>query len=151
MKRSTLHLTIDGLMALGAVGLILTGLLIAFVLPPGSRQASVWGMTRHDWGDVHFWFAMGILATGLLHLMMNWGWVCSVAGDVLHLKSRKPTPIRKLWTGLATALLLAVLVGGFMYAADAGKTADPTGHGHGGALGQGQIERDLEDLFLGED
>jgi len=145
MKRSTLHLTVDGLMAFGAVGLILTGLLIEFVLPPGSRQASVRGWTRHDWGDVHFWFAMGILVAGVLHLVLHWGWVCSVTAKLKGVRSTKPTRYRKLWTGLVTASLLVVLVGGFLFAADAAKQADP------GRQGLGQFEREVEDLFLGKE
>lgn len=146
MRRSTLHLTVDSLMALGAVGLILTGLLIAFVLPAGSRQASVWGMTRHDWGDVHFWFAMAILATALLHLVLNWGWVCSVIALLFLASSPKPTLRRQLITGVGTLLVLTTLVGGFLYAADVAKIPDLDGRGRGQA--GHQLENDLQDLFL---
>jgi hypothetical protein len=148
MKRSYLHLLIDTCLFLGAVGLILTGLLMEFVLPSGSRNATVWGLTRHDWGDLHFWIAMVILAAGLLHLLLNWGWVCSVCAKLLRLDSSKPTLRRQLWTGTTTAAVLAVLVGGFLFAADAGKVEDSGGRGLGGGRGQGELEHELEDLFL---
>lgn len=151
MKRSYLHLLIDALLFLGGVGLILTGLLIEFVLPPGSRHASVWGWTRHEWGEIHFWIAMTILGLGLLHLLLNWGWVCSVVSNALHLRSSKPTLRRQLRSGLATVMVLLVLVGGFLFAADAGKTDDAPGRGAGSGRGQGQLDRALEDLFLGGD
>ena len=151
MKRSYLHLLVDSLLLLGALGLILTGLLMEFVLPAGSHQSSVWSLTRHEWGDLHFWTAVGMLALGLLHLLLNWGWVCSVCAKVLRLRSTKPTPRRKLVTGGATLVLLSLLVGGFLFAAEAGKITDPqgeAGHGRGGGQGRGQIERSLDDLFL---
>lgn len=147
MKRSTYHLIVDVFLALGAVGLILTGLLIEFVLPGGSRQASVWGMTRHEWGEVHFWIAMGILGAAGLHLLLNWGWVCSVIARIMRVQSAKPTVRRQLWTAVTTALLLAVLVGGFLYAADSAKVADDGG-GYGQGPGTRALERQLDDLFL---
>ncbi len=146
MKRSTLHLIVDGLMALGAVGLILTGLLIEFVLPLGSRQASVWGMTRHAWGDLHFWFAMAILVTAGIHLILNWGWVCGVIAKLIRATSTKPTLRRQLWIGLSTALVLVVLVGGFLLTTDAAKVPDTDDRGRG--QGQHQLERNIEDLII---
>jgi Domain of unknown function (DUF4405) len=148
MKRSYLHLLIDVLMLLGAVGLILTGLLLAFILPAGSHHDSVWEMTRHEWGDVHFWIAMGIIGIALLHVTLNWGWICSVIAKMLGVKSTKPTMKRKLWTGIISASVLAVLVGGFLFAAKTGKITDPQGLGRGGGQGHGQLENALEDLFL---
>lgn len=148
MKRTYLHLFVDVLMLLGAVGLILTGLLMAFVLPAGSRLASIWGMTRHEWGDVHFWIAMGIIGTALLHVTLNWGWVCSMIARMLSIRSTKPTLQRKLWTGISTVCVLVLLVGGFLYSAEASKVDDPQGRGAGDGQGLGRLERDLEELFL---
>ncbi len=151
MKRSYLHLLIDALLFLAGVGLVLTGLLIEFVLPPGSRQAEVWTWTRHDWGELHFWIAVTVLGLGLIHLLLNWGWVCSVIAGVLRLESKRPTLRRQLWTGLATVTVLLVLAGGFLFAADAGKTEGAPGRGAGGGRGQGQLERAAQDLFLDGD
>lgn len=152
MKRSYLHLLIDALLFLAATGLVLTGLLLEFVLPAGSRQAEVWTWSRHDWGELHFWIAVTILSLGLVHLLLNWGWVCSVIAGVLRLESKKPTLRRQLWAGLATVMVISVLVGGFLYAAETGKTDDSQdrGAGRGRGQGQSQIDRDLEDLFLDE-
>ena len=148
MKRRYLHLLIDLLMLLGAVGLILTGLLMAFVLPAGSRQASIWGMTRHEWGDVHFWIAMGIIGIALLHVTLNWGWLCSVIARMFGAQSTRPTLQRKLWTGFVSVCVLVLLVGGFLYTADVSKVDDPQVRGAGGGQGLGQLEHDLEELFL---
>ena len=125
MKRTTLHFTIDGLLALGIVGLILTGVLIEYVLPTGSGRASVWGLTRHQWGDVHAVFAMALLVLALIHLALHWGWVCSVCAKFLELESTRPTLRRQLVSGLAAAATLCVIVFGFFAAASAFKVEDP--------------------------
>ncbi len=147
MKRSYLHMSVDILLFVGAVGLVLTGLLVAFVLPAGSRQASVWGITRHEWGDIHFWIAMGIIGMALVHLTLNWGWVCGVTAKMLGVKSTKPTVKRKLVTGLASVCALAVLVGGFLFTAQASKVVD-TRDRAGRGQGSGQLAHDLQELFM---
>ena len=61
MKRNTLNFVIDATSALVMVGMIATGLLLRFVLPPGSgsrRMLWIWG--RHDWGDLRFRLAVGV-------------------------------------------------------------------------------------------
>ena len=50
---------IRGLAFAGFVLLITTGVLMRYVLPPGSgRRAAIWGLDRHGWGDLHFWFCL---------------------------------------------------------------------------------------------
>ncbi len=151
MKRNYLHLLVDVVLLMGAVGLILTGLLLAFVLPAGSHQDSVWSLSRHEWGDIHFWIAMGIIAAALLHVTLNWGWVCSVVAKLLHVANKKPTLRRKLWTGITSMSVLLILVGGFLYSANISKVhvasgRDSGGHGHGA----GQRQQNLQDVFTDE-
>ena len=57
-----------------------TGVLVRYVLPPGSgRFSTLWGMDRHDWGRVHFWIAVVLLLSLALHLLLHWRWVVSMA------------------------------------------------------------------------
>ena len=59
MRRNTINFLVDAASALVVIGLVATGLLTRFVLPPGSGSwRLLWGMGRHDWGDVHFWLAV---------------------------------------------------------------------------------------------
>ena len=74
------------------LSLIFTGSIMRWVLPPGSggggsggehlgrgfrggRGAvqTLWTLTRHQWGDVHFWIAAALVAFILLHLALHWG------------------------------------------------------------------------------
>ena len=61
MTRTTLNFVIDLISAVVGLGLILTGLIMYFALPPGSRQAALWGVGRHDWGAVHSWMALAVV------------------------------------------------------------------------------------------
>ena len=67
MRRSTVNYIVDWVSFLVMVGLIATGLLMRFILPPGSggrgggHGLALWNLTRHGWGDVHFWLAAAAL------------------------------------------------------------------------------------------
>lgn len=82
-----------------------TGLMLKLRLPPGSRGGqglSVWGLSRHEWGDVHFWAAIVMIALTVLHFALNWTWMQKIAA------SRKPW---RLIAGFAIGLgLIALLV-----------------------------------------
>jgi len=76
MDRGKLILLTDVLAFLGFVALTASGVLMRYVLPPGSgRFVSVWGLDRHAWGTVHFWIAVGFLAVLAFHLILHWRWI----------------------------------------------------------------------------
>jgi len=69
-----------------------TGLVIEYALPPGTGGGWVerggrgvgrgevpewFGLTRHEWGDVHYVLALSFLALMALHLALHAGWVRS--------------------------------------------------------------------------
>ena len=88
MKRTALNLLIDALAALFFLGMIATGYVLRFPLPPGTNKSlSLWGLSRHQWGGVHFWISLGLLAVLLIHLALHWQWVVTVVGRQLHLVS----------------------------------------------------------------
>jgi len=63
MRRPTLNLLVDTTAFVGFVLLVSTGVLVRYVLPPGSGgRALVWGLDRHAWGAVHLWVAAVFLA-----------------------------------------------------------------------------------------
>ena len=82
MSKSTTNLLVDAVAFAAIMLLGATGILIRYVLPPGSGHFSqLWGMDRHQWGQVHFWFAVVLLSTLALHLILHWHWVvCMVKG-----------------------------------------------------------------------
>jgi len=55
MNRTIANVIIDLAAALLFVGMIATGYILRFPLPPGSnRVLSLWGLTRHQWGGIHY-------------------------------------------------------------------------------------------------
>lgn len=106
MKRTNLNATIDAVAAALSLVLLSSGLLIWLRLPPGSGHSStVWSLDRHEWGDLHAWVAMGLLATILVHLALHWKWIVSVVSGQNATTKRR----RKLAGGvvLGVALLAA--------------------------------------------
>jgi hypothetical protein len=113
MKRSTLNFIIDAILFMGLVLLVSTGLAMRFLLPAGVErlergQLILWGMSRHQWGDVHFYIAVGLMVILAAHLVLHWRWVVSVGAGERRQNSR-------LWLGaLAVSALLFVAVAPFL-------------------------------------
>jgi len=102
MRKNTLNFLVDAVTLLVIFGMIATGLMIRFVLPPGTGGRNgghglvLWGMGRHDWGDVHFWTAVALFVLLLVHVALHWSWVCMTlhrllrgAGDAGQLNAAK--------------------------------------------------------------
>lgn len=91
MKRTDLNGLVDALAAVEALLLLSTGLLIWLRLPAGSGHGvAVWSLDRHQWGDIHAWIAMTMVATLVVHLALHWKWiVCVVSGQYAATKRRR--------------------------------------------------------------
>jgi len=73
-----MNLIVDLVAGLLFVGLLATGYVLEFALPPGTNKDLIlWGWARHDWGQVHAWISGGFLATLGLHLALHWQWCVS--------------------------------------------------------------------------
>ncbi len=124
MRRTNLNLIIDMAAFALFLGMIASGLIVRYFLPPGSggyrhpANRTVWGISRHDWGEVHFYLAAGFLALVAVHVALHWTWICEtlrrrLAGARLEAGA---APRRGWWAvffsiavlcGMAVFLLLA--------------------------------------------
>jgi hypothetical protein len=96
-----------------------TGYILRFPLPPGSNKSlSLWGLTRHQWGDVHFWVSLALLGVILLHVVLHWQWV--VITMRRKLSAAKGAPGSVWFCGLTTLLVLGVAMTLFAWAAHHG-------------------------------
>jgi hypothetical protein len=120
MKRTTVNFVVDTVAFAGFVFLISTGMLLRYLLPPGSGRTEglgvghgaadkpvslLWGLSRHEWGSVHFYIALTIMAVLAVHLVLHWNWiVCTVRG-----KPREGSGFRVAlgFFGLVVVILLA--------------------------------------------
>lgn len=107
MKRQNLNFLIDALSFTAFVFLVTTGVLMRYILPPGSGQdVLIWRLDRHEWGGIHFWISVVFFMLMALHLYLHWNWiVCVVKG-----KPREGSGIRAGLgiLGLVTVLAIAL-------------------------------------------
>lgn len=76
MKRASLINLIDIIAFTAFLFLTSSGILLRYLLPAGSgRWSEVWGMTRHQWGEVHFWVSIFFFAILAFHLLQHWRFV----------------------------------------------------------------------------
>ncbi len=73
---------LDLLNAVLLASLVLTGILIKWGLPPGAGRHGQGGgtflaLSRHDWGELHFWIAIAFVAAVVVHLAMHAGFIRS--------------------------------------------------------------------------
>jgi len=36
------------------------------------------GLSRHEWGEIHFWVAVGLALVITIHLALHWKWIVSM-------------------------------------------------------------------------
>lgn len=114
MKRNTLNLLIDLVSAIVMFGMIATGLIIRFALPPGSgRSRLLWTWGRHDWGDVHFWLAVAAGVLLLVHVALHWQWVCNMTLHFFRRAEGDRAYPGALGRNIAGAVLVVMLIGMF--------------------------------------
>jgi len=79
MKRVNLNFIVDIVAFAGFVVLTTTGVLMRYILPPGSgHYSTIWGMDRHEWGGIHFWVSVLFFSILAFHLVLHWRWIVSV-------------------------------------------------------------------------
>jgi len=119
MKRLFDNLLLDLLAAALMLGIAGTGYILRFPLPPGSNKYLIlWGLTRHQWGTVHFWISLALLAVVLLHLALHWQWVVLTVRR--KLAPARTAPLSAWFTGLLTLLIVGSLFTLFALAAHRG-------------------------------
>ena len=89
MKRSALNFVIDFIAFLNLLALALTGLIMKYILPPGSgglgraahdgrgRESvkTLLSLSRHQWGSIHFYLALLFIILMALHIILHWNWI----------------------------------------------------------------------------
>jgi len=104
MKRNTLNFIID----MAGFGVLLaltcTGVIMKYVLPPGTgglgRSATgghgrgdiktLLAMTRHQWGSIHFVLAVVFVALIIVHLALHWKWIKNTLKSLFRPSPTKP-------------------------------------------------------------
>jgi hypothetical protein len=79
MRRITKNFSIDLIAFIGFILLTTTGILMRYILPPGSGHSrTIWGLDRHEWGAIHFWISVIFLGVLAIHFVLHWRWIVNV-------------------------------------------------------------------------
>ena len=119
MKRNTLNFWVDFISFLVMSGLIWTGLLIHYVLPPGTggqhsgRKLTLLGLGRHDYGDIHFYMALAMIGLMVIHVWLHWAWVCGTVNKLLGTKAAGSA--RRAVYGVAVLVVMVALICGSLF------------------------------------
>lgn len=141
MNRLAMNFLIDVLSFLAMGATIATGVMIKYILPARSGGLRVWGWNRHDWGDVHFYLAVGLIALLLAHVTLHWHWIATTADRFLSRRNAGEEASGRPGRNLAAASVPAcILIGfaGFLWAVSGDVER---GHGAGASGGQGWARR----------
>lgn len=122
MRRVNSNFVIDVVALFALLLLVSTGLLLEFRLPPGSgghepyglgRRAldrpitTIWGWTRHEWGEFHFWLACAFVVILVIHLVLHLKWIVAMCKNLTSLLS--PAKLFGLIAGVIILLGLTAL------------------------------------------
>ncbi len=135
MNRLRLNWIVDAAAASAFVALVVTGLGLFWVLPPGTnRSLELGGLSRHAWGEVHLWVALAFLAVLVLHLVLHWNWVCAATWGRFGM--RAPGPMAMRIAGLCASVLIVAGTSGVLLGARAATERVPTESCRADASGQ---------------
>lgn len=71
MMQARIIKIVDLLSFLSLIGMMVTGLVLEYLLPQRSGGSEIWSLSRHDWGDVHYYFSLLFLALISTHLLTH--------------------------------------------------------------------------------
>ena len=108
MTRPKLNLIIDGLLLLCIAAITGIALLIKFVLVPGYERWEIYGrnvellfrgLDRHQWGTVHLYIGLTLIALLVLHIVLHWAMILAIYRKLI------PNPLIR---DITTVILVAV-------------------------------------------
>ncbi len=116
MSKTIINLFLDLSAGFLFLAMILTGFIIRFPLPPGTNKSRMlWGLARHEYGVIHYWFSLGLLVVLVLHLLLHWQWLTAVIGKrIFGITTSRKASIR---AGLLTIFTILSLFSAFAFAA----------------------------------
>lgn len=136
MNRNKVNLAVDLPACIAMAGLAATGIVLYYRLPAGSGGNTMFGLTRHEWGDIHFWIAVVLLVLVSLHIVLHWNWIACAFGATFGGENRAKRGAGDGPGGTAMLVLLGLLLAGLVAVSLAAPVTEGTGGGgHGGGKG----------------
>lgn len=110
IRKHTQNVVVDIVSFVCMIILMVTGILIHFKLPKGSKGATVWGLSRHEWGEFHFWVAAVLIVAITFHVLLHIPWIKGVVYPKKNDKKRTRVLIYSITFMLILAVGVAVLL-----------------------------------------
>ena len=120
MRLNTFNFWVDLASFVAFLCLLVTGLVIYYVLPPcgectgagcaAEEASSLWGLGRHDYGRIHFFFALATVTLVVVHVCLHWTWACRTFCRLVGLNTASEQRCRAYGTALLI-LLVALVIG----------------------------------------
>lgn len=150
MHRGKTNYLVDVLTFGVILAMTATGLILRFVLPPGSGGRALGQWTRHDWGDLHFWLAAGLGAIIVLHVALHWAWICGLTHRLFssNPSSHPTSALKRNLAGLAFLGGIAVVLAGMTWWASQMVSDRPLAH-RGPNGNRASVVRAAEDHEVG--
>ena len=76
MKKTTMNFWTDTIILIDFIGLISSGVLL-HRFPPELKGGTILGLTRYDWGSIHWVLALSFFIIIIAHLVLHWNWAKS--------------------------------------------------------------------------
>ena len=106
MSRRHIIMLVDLIAFASFVLLTTTGILLHYQLPAGSgRFMDIWGMSRHEWGEWHYWIALVFFSVLSIHLLLHWKAIVTMIKG--HSTEENKWRLALGVVGLITIILLA--------------------------------------------
>ena len=118
-NKSYLNLIIDITLLLLLAAISGISFLMKFIMPSGhairdkgaqAYASQVWGMGRHDWGDIHWILGLLFLLFLVLHILLHWGMILSIFNRMI------PNKTGRVIVYAAIIIIISILlIGPFLY------------------------------------
>ncbi len=116
MSRTALNFALDCVLLLIVLVLLFVSAVLRFVFPAPTQASGwlLWGHNYDAWANVQFGLLCLVASAILLHIMLHWSWVCSVALTRLAGQTAKEAKLddgtRTLY-GVGLLIVVLTLVG----------------------------------------
>lgn len=116
INRTKLNFIVDTIAFILFTFLLTTGMLIYFVLPPQSGHLkTVLALSRHQWGEIHFYIALTLVLALIVHFTLHWKWIICVIKGHSKEKSNTRVIIGVILVVILLIISLAVLLSPIKY------------------------------------
>jgi hypothetical protein len=114
VSRNSLNFWLDTAFFIALIGLIATGGILYFVLPPGTGHTlALFGLGRHNYGAIHGYLAVTTIGILIAHLFLHWSWIVCVVGKAFG--KRRPSPSFSFMAGLLLVIGVVSALGGGLF------------------------------------